>query len=58
MRQAQEARRAFGQFGKGRAAAGLNYGECFAYALPRTNGQPLLFKGEDFARTGITPALR
>ena len=58
MRQAQEARRAFSQFGKGRADAGLNYGDCFAYALARTNGQPLLFKGEDFARTDITPVIR
>ena len=57
LRQAQEARRAFSQFGKGRHPASLNYGDCFAYALARTNGQPLLFKGEDFGRTDITPVM-
>jgi ribonuclease VapC len=58
LRQAQEARRAFSQFGKGRHPAGLNYGDCFAYALARVNGQPLLFKGDDFARTDIFPPRR
>jgi ribonuclease VapC len=57
LRQAKEARRAFSQFGKGRHPAGLNYGDCFAYALARVNGQPLLFKGDDFARTDIFPAV-
>jgi ribonuclease VapC len=33
--------------------AGLNYGDCFAYALAKTMGQPLLFKGNDFAQTDI-----
>ena len=57
LRQAKEARRAFSQFGRGRHPAGLNYGDCFAYALARTNGQPLLFKGDDFARTDIVPSI-
>lgn len=51
--QAREARRAFARFGKGRNAAGLNFGDCFAYALAITSGEPLLFKGEDFARTDV-----
>jgi ribonuclease VapC len=49
--QAREARRAFSRFGKGRHAAGLNYGDCFSYALAMTAGEPLLFKGTDFSRT-------
>ena len=41
-------------FGKGSGhAAGLNYGDCFAYALARELGEPLLFKGDDFAHTDI-----
>ena len=48
-----EARRAYRRFGKGRHAAGLNFGDVFAYALARTAGEPLLFKGDDFARTDI-----
>src|SRR5438874_12753279 len=48
-----EARRANRRFGKGRHAAGLNFGDVFAYALARTSGEPLLFKGDDFARTEI-----
>ena len=48
---------AFVRFGRGRHPAGLNYGDCFAYALARQLGAPLLFKGGDFARTDITPAL-
>ncbi len=44
---------AFRRFGKGRHPAGLNFGDCFAYALARATGQPLLFKGDDFARTDI-----
>jgi ribonuclease VapC len=48
-----EARRAYRRFGKGRHAAGLNFGDLFAYALARTAGEPLLFKGEDFAKTDI-----
>jgi ribonuclease VapC len=45
-----EARKAYRRFGKGRHAAGLNFGDVFAYALARTSGEPLLFKGDDFAR--------
>lgn len=54
--QLQAARAAFDTYGKGRHPAGLNLGDCFAYALARTTSQPLLFKGEDFARTDIAPA--
>ena len=55
--QGKMARRAFSQFGKGRHPAGLNYGDCFAYALASVLGEPLLFKGQDFPQTDITPAL-
>jgi ribonuclease VapC len=48
-----EARRAYRRFGKGRHAAGLNFGDVFAYALARTAGEPLLFKGDDFTKTDI-----
>jgi ribonuclease VapC len=57
LEQAYLARQAFLDFGKGRHAAGLNFGDCFAYALARTTGEPLLFKGEDFKKTDITSAL-
>lgn len=53
--QAYIARRAFSRFGKGRHAAGLNYGDCFSYALAMVSGEPLLFKGEDFDKTDVTP---
>jgi ribonuclease VapC len=55
--QVAEARRAWRRFGRGRHPAGLNYGDLFSYALARTTGQPLLFKGEDFARTDIARVL-
>jgi ribonuclease VapC len=48
---------AFERFGKGRHPARLNYGDCFAYALAKERVEPLLFKGDDFARTDIVPAL-
>ena len=51
--QAEIARRAFRQYGKGRHPAGLNYGDCFAYALASATGEPLLFKGHDFALTDV-----
>ena len=51
--QADAARRAWRRFGKGRHAAALNYGDCFSYALALTRGEPLLFKGEDFAKTDV-----
>jgi len=52
-----EARRAYRRFGRGRHAAGLNFGDVFAYALARTSGEALLFKGEDFARTDVRSAI-
>jgi ribonuclease VapC len=55
--QVRVARRAYRSYGRGNHPAALNFGDCFAYALARTTGQPLLFKGADFARTDITPAL-
>ena len=55
--QAKVARRAFSRFGKGRHPAGLNYGDCFAYALAVALGEPLLFKGEDFPQTDVTPLI-
>jgi ribonuclease VapC len=48
-----EARRAYRRFGKGRHDAGLNFGDLFAYALARTTGEPLLFKGTDFTKTDV-----
>lgn len=57
LEQASVARRALSRFGKGRHAAGLNYGDCFAYALAIVRGEPLLFKGEDFARTDVATAV-
>ena len=53
---AQAARRAWRRFGKGNHPAGLNFGDCFAYALSESTGEPLLFKGEDFALTDIEAA--
>ncbi len=52
--QADLARHAYRQFGKGRHLAGLNYGDCFAYALAQSAGEPLLFKGDDFSKTDVT----
>jgi ribonuclease VapC len=54
--QADLARQAFARFGKGRAPAGLNYGDCFAYALARATERPLLFTGDDFTHTDIAIA--
>jgi ribonuclease VapC len=51
------ARHAFRAFGKGRHAAALNIGDCFSYALSKSTGEPLLFKGEDFPRTDVAPCL-
>lgn len=47
---------AHARFGKGVHPASLNMGDCFAYACARTNGVPLLYKGDDFALTDIEPA--
>lgn len=55
-RQANLARKAYRQFGKGRHPAGLNFGDCIAYALARDTGEPLLFKGDDFTRTDVVAA--
>jgi ribonuclease VapC len=51
--QAEIAREAYRTYGRGRHPAALNYGDCFAYALSTVRGEPLLYKGEDFARTDI-----
>jgi ribonuclease VapC len=51
--QANLARRAFQKYGKGRHPAGLNFGDCFSYALARALDEPLLFKGNDFPQTDI-----
>lgn len=51
--QAEIAREAWRRFGKGRHAAGLNFGDCFSYALARDTGEPLLFKGTDFPQTDV-----
>jgi len=52
--QGKTARQAFSRFGKGRHAAGLNFGDCFSSALAHALGEPLLYKGEDFALTDVT----
>lgn len=56
LEQAQAARRAWRRFGKGNHPAGLNFGDCFAYALAEATREPLLFKGGDFELTGIEVA--
>ncbi len=56
--QANIARGAYRDFGKGTGhPAQLNFGDCFAYALAKAKGQPLLFKGTDFTRTDVVPAV-
>jgi ribonuclease VapC len=55
-RQAKIAREAYRDFGKGRHRAGLNFGDCFSYALAKATGKPLLFKGNDFSHTDVEPA--
>lgn len=51
------ARDAYRQFGRGRHPAGLNLGDCCAYALSRHSGEPLLYKGDDFSKTDVRSAL-
>ncbi len=51
---AEVARDAWRRYGKGRHAAGLNFGDCFSYALAKLTGEPLLFKGNDFNHTDIS----
>jgi len=53
---AEYARSAYRRFGKGRDTAGLNFGDCFTYALARALDEPLLFVGDDFARTDVRVA--
>jgi ribonuclease VapC len=56
--QADIARRAYRDFGKGSGhSAGLNFGDCFAYALARVSGEPLLWKGDDFSHTDLNGLL-
>lgn len=50
------ARDGFSKYGKGRHPAGLNLGDCFSYGLAKVTGEPLLFKGNDFRKTDVTPA--
>ncbi|MCU7920393.1 MAG: type II toxin-antitoxin system VapC family toxin [Candidatus Thiodiazotropha sp. (ex Dulcina madagascariensis)] len=47
------ARKGFRDYGKGRHPAGLNFGDCFSYALAKSRGEPLLFKGDDFPKTDV-----
>ncbi len=54
--QSEIARSAFRRFGKGRHPAGLNYGDCFSYALALVADEPLLFTGDDFSRTDVRVA--
>lgn len=56
-RQAGLARQAYRDFGKGRHRAGLNFGDCFSYALAKDTGESLLCVGEDFRYTDLMPAL-
>lgn len=55
--QADIASAAWARFGRGHHPAALNFGDCFSYALARSYGSPLLFKGNDFAQTDIASAL-
>jgi len=52
----REAVRAFRRYGRGRHPAQLNFGDCMAYATAQLAGEPLLFVGDDFIKTDITPA--
>ena len=57
--QARIAREAYRDFGRGSGhPARLNFGDCFAYALAKATGEPLLFKGEDFSQTDVRAAMR
>jgi len=55
--QALLGRQAYSDFGKGRHPAGLNFGDCFSYALAKSLDEPLLFKGHNFGRTDVQAAL-
>lgn len=52
----QEAHDVWRRYGKGRHPAGLNLGNCCAYAAAKTEGRPLLFKGDDFEKTDVARA--
>lgn len=54
---ATQARAAYRSFGKGYHKARLNFGDCFAYALAKETGEPLLYKGNDFAQTDVISAV-
>ena len=56
--QAEIAAEGYSRYGKGNRPAGLNFGDCFAYALAKHTGEPLLFKGNDFSQTDIASAGR
>jgi ribonuclease VapC len=56
--QAMAARQSWRSFGRGNRKAALNFGDCFAYGAAKAEGQPLLFKGNDFPQTDIKPALK
>jgi ribonuclease VapC len=56
LEQAKIAREAYRDFGKGKHRAGLNFGDCFAYALAKVTSEPLLFKGDDFRKTDVERA--
>jgi ribonuclease VapC len=56
--QAKLATAAFTKHGKGRHPASLNYGDCFTYALAKATREPLLFKGNDFSKTDLPPAVK
>jgi ribonuclease VapC len=55
--QVEIARVAWRKYGKGRHPAGLNFGDCFAYALAKVMDEPILFKGDDFAHTDLAAAI-
>ena len=48
---------AYARWGKGYHPTSLNLGDCFSYSLAKSSGEPLLFKGSDFSRTDIVPAI-
>jgi len=56
LEQARIAREAYRDFRKGKHRAGLNFGDCFAYALAKVTSEPLLFKGDDFRKTDVERA--
>ena len=55
--QVRIARQAYVDFGRGNHPAKLNFGDCFAYALAKATGEPLLFKGDDFGHTDVQAAV-